>query len=151
MANTYTSLHYHIVFSTKNPERWITTDVRNASGPILAASPEQNKMNPLQVGGIEDHVHLLLGAPPSIAASQDRAVDQGRLVGLDSRDVSHIDGFRVAGRVRRVYGEQVECAVGDRVHSRTSESITAPKLSRRNIVSCCKRHEIEFDERYVWG
>jgi hypothetical protein len=24
MANTYTSLHYHIVFSTKNRERWLS-------------------------------------------------------------------------------------------------------------------------------
>ena len=24
MANTYTSLHYHIVFSTKNRQRWLT-------------------------------------------------------------------------------------------------------------------------------
>jgi len=24
MANTYTSLHFHTIFSTKNNERWIT-------------------------------------------------------------------------------------------------------------------------------
>jgi putative transposase len=27
MANTYTSLHYHVVFSTKNRESWITPNI----------------------------------------------------------------------------------------------------------------------------
>ena len=27
MANTYTSLHYHIIFSTKNREPWLVTDI----------------------------------------------------------------------------------------------------------------------------
>ena len=27
MANTYTALNYHIVFSTKNREPWLTTEI----------------------------------------------------------------------------------------------------------------------------
>jgi hypothetical protein len=27
MANTYTSLHYHIIFSTKNREPWLVRDI----------------------------------------------------------------------------------------------------------------------------
>jgi REP element-mobilizing transposase RayT len=30
MANTYTSLHYHIIFSTKNREPWLVTDIGTA-------------------------------------------------------------------------------------------------------------------------
>ena len=42
MANTCTSLHYHIVFSTKNRERWIRMGVRGiAFEPVLAASPNR--------------------------------------------------------------------------------------------------------------
>ena len=29
MANTFTSLHVHVIFSTKNRERWLTPDVED--------------------------------------------------------------------------------------------------------------------------
>ena len=70
MANTYTSLHYHIVFSTKNRERWITPDVEERIWAYLGGIAKENKMHPIQIGGIEDHVHVLLGAPASMAPSK---------------------------------------------------------------------------------
>src|SRR5579859_5478868 len=70
MANTYTSLHYHIVFSTKNRERWIGPDIEERVWAYLGGILKENKMKPLQIGGIEDHVHLLLGAPATLAPSK---------------------------------------------------------------------------------
>ena len=32
MANTYASLHYHVIFSTKNREPWLTERCATASG-----------------------------------------------------------------------------------------------------------------------
>ena len=42
MANTYTSLHYHIVFSTKNREPWITPSIVSlpAMSPSRAHRPK---------------------------------------------------------------------------------------------------------------
>ena len=36
MANTYVALHCHIVFSTKNRERWITADIEERVWTYLA-------------------------------------------------------------------------------------------------------------------
>jgi len=70
MANTYTSLHYHIIFSTKNRELWMKPDVEQRIWAYLGGIAKQNKMKPLQIGGIEDHVHVLLGAPPVLAPAK---------------------------------------------------------------------------------
>ena len=70
MANTYTSLHYHLVFSTKNRERWIAPDVEARIWAYLGGIASENKMHPIQIGGIEDHVHVLLGAPATLAPSK---------------------------------------------------------------------------------
>ena len=56
MANTNTSLHYHLTFSTKNREPWIAPTIE---GRVWA-----------YIGGIEDHTHALVLAPPTIAPSQ---------------------------------------------------------------------------------
>ena len=41
MANTYTSLHYHIVFSTKNRERWIEPSVEERVWAYLGGIAKQ--------------------------------------------------------------------------------------------------------------
>ena len=61
MPSTYLSLHYHLVFSTKNREpnihaNWIVPLHDYLGGTIrgLGGFPEG-------VGGVADHVHLLVG------------------------------------------------------------------------------------------
>jgi putative transposase len=36
----------------------------------LGGIAKQNKMKPLQIGGIDDHVHVLLGAPAVLAPAK---------------------------------------------------------------------------------
>ena len=73
MANTYTSLHYHFTFSTKNRRPWIAPAIEQDVGAYLGGILRKNKLKPLKIGGIEDHVHLLLGAPPTVAARRKSA------------------------------------------------------------------------------
>ena len=77
MANTYSALHYHVVFSTKHRERWITPDIESRIWSYLGGIARDNDMKALCVGGIEDHVHLLLGAPPTIAPAKAAQLIKG--------------------------------------------------------------------------
>ena len=70
MANTYTSLHYHTIFSTKNREPWIRRETEQRVWSFLGGIARENDLKPLSIGGIDNHVHLLLGIPPSIAISK---------------------------------------------------------------------------------
>jgi REP element-mobilizing transposase RayT len=70
MANTYTSLHYHIVFSTKNREPFLETPIRLRLFPYLAGIAKDHGVRAIEIGGIEDHVHLLLAIPPSAPVSR---------------------------------------------------------------------------------
>jgi REP element-mobilizing transposase RayT len=70
VANTYTSLHYHVIFSTKNRERWIAPDIEGRMWAYLGGIARQNDFQPLCIGGVEDHVHLLLALPPVVAVSE---------------------------------------------------------------------------------
>jgi hypothetical protein len=50
MANTYTSLHYHIVFSTENRELWIKPELEDRVwtylGGILGFSDQRERIGP---------------------------------------------------------------------------------------------------------
>ena len=70
MANTYSSLFYHFVFSTKNREPVISLEVENRVWAYIGGIARKHKLTALQVGGIEDHIHALVLSPPKYAPSQ---------------------------------------------------------------------------------
>ena len=54
MSNTYTSLYYHIVFSTKNREPWLTEAIRERTWPYLGGIARDNGMTATAIGGIAE-------------------------------------------------------------------------------------------------
>jgi REP element-mobilizing transposase RayT len=61
MANTYLSLHYHLVFSTKNREPWIDGSWRPRLHEYLGGTLQGLGGFPEGIGGVDDHVHILVG------------------------------------------------------------------------------------------
>lgn len=61
MPSPHLSLHYHLVFSTKHREPWINTGFRTELHEYLGGIVRGLEGIPLAVGGVTDHVHLLVG------------------------------------------------------------------------------------------
>jgi len=61
MPSTYTCLHYHLVFSTKDHIRYIHADWRPRLHAYIGGIVKNLNGTPLAVGGIEDHGHILMG------------------------------------------------------------------------------------------
>jgi len=60
MPSTYLSLHYHLVFSTKHREPWIEASWRTRFHEYLGGTVHGLGGVPLIIGGVSDHVHLLV-------------------------------------------------------------------------------------------
>jgi REP element-mobilizing transposase RayT len=68
MAHTYTSILYHLVFSTKgrvfaindSPKLWA----------YIAGVSKNLHYNPYAIGGTTNHVHALLGVPPTVSPAE---------------------------------------------------------------------------------
>jgi putative transposase len=61
MSSTYLSLHYHLVFSTKNRQPLIASGWRDELHDYLGGTIRGLGGFPEGVGGVADHVHLLVG------------------------------------------------------------------------------------------
>ncbi len=61
MASTYLSLHYHLVFSTKNREPAISPEWRPRLHEYLGGTLRGLGGFPEGIGGVADHVHILTG------------------------------------------------------------------------------------------
>ncbi len=60
MPSSYTCLHYHLVFSTKDRVPAITPEVEPRLWEYLGGIVRGLKGIPIQIGGVADHVHLLV-------------------------------------------------------------------------------------------
>ena len=61
MGSTFTSLHFHIVFSTKERREWIAEPWRDRLFEYLGGTVKGLDGVIQGVGGVADHVHLLVG------------------------------------------------------------------------------------------
>jgi len=70
MADTYSSLFYHFVFSTKHRQNFIRQEIENRVWSYLGGISRKHRMTALQIGGIENHIHALIMSPPTLAPSK---------------------------------------------------------------------------------
>ena len=67
MANTYTQIVYHVVFSTKGRDPAILPARRDDLYAYLWGVHKKLHCHLYRIGGVEDHVHLLFSLPPTLA------------------------------------------------------------------------------------
>jgi REP element-mobilizing transposase RayT len=67
---SYISSYFHCVFSTKERRRLITPELRKGLWPFLGGIARQNQMKAIEIGGVEDHIHILLSLPSAMAISK---------------------------------------------------------------------------------
>ena len=70
MANTYTQILYHIVFSTKNRVRAISPERREDLYRCLWGIHRNLKCHLYRIDGVADHVHILTSIHPSLALAK---------------------------------------------------------------------------------
>ena len=69
MGHTFSRHFYHIVFSTKDRERWLTDAMRPRLFEYMAGIARRTGATVRGIGGSEDHVHLLVELPPDSRVS----------------------------------------------------------------------------------
>ena len=150
MANTYTCLFYHIVFSTKNRDAWIAQEYEERIWNYLGGIAKENDALTIRIGGVSDHVHLVVRTPPTIAPSElVKAIKGGssRWIHETFPKLSAFawqDGFGAFTVSKSKVPEVVEYIAGQRDHHRT-------RTFQEEYRALLQKHETEFDERYVWG
>jgi putative transposase len=107
-------------------------------------------MKPLGIGGADDHVHLLLGAPATLAPAEMARLVKGGSSAWIHETFPRMKGFRWQDG----YGV---CAVSVSQMSAVIEYIKAQREHHRarsfqeEYRELLKRHGVEWDERYAWG
>jgi REP element-mobilizing transposase RayT len=69
MANTYTQVHLHIVFAVQNRLSLINKSWQNRLYQYIIGIIQNHGHKVLSIGGMPDHIHILLGLRPTQSLS----------------------------------------------------------------------------------
>lgn len=150
MANTYTSRNYHIVFSTKNREPWLTEPIRQRLWPFVGGIGRKNQMAALEIGGAADHAHILVSIPPTVPISKAVQLMKGGSSHWLKTEFPALAGFawQDGYGAFTVSESQVETL---RTYIRNQAEHHRKKTFADEYRALLERHNVEFDERYWLG
>jgi REP element-mobilizing transposase RayT len=150
MANTYTALFYHVVFSTKNRAPMIRRDIEERVWEYVGGIARHYNMTAVQVGGIEDHLHVLVMAPATLSPSEIAKrikSDSSKWIHEEFPDL-HGFGWQDGYGAFTVSKANVPSVVGyiqnQRAHHRT-------KTFQEEYLDFLKKAGVDYDEQYLWG
>ena len=150
MAHTYTSQLLHCVFSTKNRLPSIEPSWRPRLHAYLGGIARENDMTAVMVGGVADHVHILLRLPSTIALSKAMQLIKGGSSVWVHETFPHLQGFAW----QEGYGA---FSIGISQFDATVAYIANQEEHHRAVSfqeeyrAFLKRHGIEDEERFIWG
>ena len=70
MSHSFTNSLFHCIFSTKNRKPVITDDLQSKLWPYMGGIARDNRMTAIAIGGVEDHAHILLAIPSTMAIAK---------------------------------------------------------------------------------
>jgi REP element-mobilizing transposase RayT len=150
MAGTYTNLLYHIVFSTKNRTPLITVSVEEELHSYIGGIIRGIEGICLEISGMPDHIHILAKLPPKIAISnalRDIKANSSKWM-CESKTEPTKFGWQDGYSAFTVSKSQVD-------HVRKYIREQKLHLQRADFQSELRallgRHEIDYDEAYIWG
>jgi putative transposase len=150
MAQTLTRLLLHVVFSTKNRQPFITPEISTELHKYLAGIARNHDSPALAVGGVADHLHLLISLSKNIACA-DLLMHLKR----DSSKWIKTKGPEFAAFAwQEGYGaftigeSQIEAL---RRYIATQEAHHRGRSFQDEFRDLLAKYGVEYDESLVWG
>ena len=149
MGRTYTNLDYHVVFATKRRYPWISPRIEARVWEYLGGIAKNSRIHPYQIGGIDDHLHLALGIPPTLEVSKAVQMFKGgssKWIGQtfpEMRGFAWQDGYGAFSVSKSILPSVIDYIVDQREHHRHK---TFQEEFREMLV----KHGIPFNEQYLW-
>ena len=149
MPQSFTCLHFHMIFSTKHHQALITDDLRSRLYEYIGGILRERASKLLAAGDVSDHIHLLISLSKQVTVSDAlrdiKSISSGWVhktfpdrnqfawqTGYGAFAVSYSD----LDDVKRYIANQEE-------HHRA-------KSFKEEFIEFLKKHDIRYDERYLW-
>jgi putative transposase len=147
MSRAYTNLLTHLVFGTKYRQPLITPDIKPELHAYLGGLVRELGGKAYAIGGIEDHVHLLVSLPPKVSISDAIKFIKANSTGwvkskFCASNYAWQGGYGAFSVGKKAVPNVVRYIQNQEEHHRKIDFQT-------EFEAMLKRAEVEFDE-YLW-
>jgi len=150
MSSTLTNLLYHIVFSTKNRTEIITKTYQEELYKYIGSIIRENRGILLAIGGTRNHIHFFMKNSASISISHTLKEIKGNSSKWVN-DNKYINGkfnwqigyaaFSVSQSKMRIVEKYIN----------NQEEHHKNKLFKDELIELLEKHQINYDEKYLWN
>jgi REP element-mobilizing transposase RayT len=146
MPHTYAQNVVHIVFSTKGRRKTISKDFQARLWAYAAGICKKLDVFVHKIGGIEDHVHLLIQIPPALALA--KAV---LAIKSNSSRWANEEGHKLAWQ-QGYAAFSVSASIIPAVvrYIQNQEAQHRKMTFDQELLALLKKHGIEYDSKYVF-
>jgi len=147
---SYTSLSYHIVFSTKGRKPFLSEDLMPRIVSYVGGIIRQLKGRLLEGGGADDHVHLAAVAHPTVAVADLVGKVKANSTGWIHKTFADLKGF---GWQDGYAGFSVSPSVLPKVteYIRGQGDHHRKMTFQEELIALLRKHGVEYDEGYIWA
>jgi REP-associated tyrosine transposase len=146
--HSFISLLVHCVWSTKNREPVLSSELRDRLWQYIGGIARENKMKALAIGGAADHVHILISLPATLSVAKALQL----LKGNSSKWIHETFPKLHAFEWQQGYGafsigisgidDTVAYIRNQTEHHRT-------RSFREEFIAMLRRHGFDYDERML--
>ena len=147
MSHTYAQNVVHVVFSTKARHKTIDREFRSKLWAYVAGICEKLDIYVHSVGGMEDHIHLLIQIPPVLALSKAIATikaNSSRWASDEGHKFAWQEGYAA-------FSVSVSVIPAVIRYIRNQEEHHTKMDFDAEFVALLKKHGMEFDPKFVLG
>ncbi|MBT3278393.1 MAG: IS200/IS605 family transposase [Phycisphaerales bacterium] len=145
---SFSNLHLHIVYATKDRKPFLDPSTINRLGDYIGGITRTMEGTLLAANGTEDHIHLLVTIPPTLAAAElVRTIKSNSSKWIHKTfpemiDFAWQDGYSVFSVSHSAVPKVISYIESQQEHHTT---MSFQDELRRLLA----RHEIKYDERYL--
>ncbi len=127
----------------------ITPDLRERLWTFMGGIARQNKITAIEIGGVADHVHLLLALPGAMAPAKAMQLIKGG----SSKWVHETFPEQRLFAWQEKYGAfSVSPSQLDKIihYIKHQEAHHKTRSFQEEFLELLKKHNVSYDERYLW-
>lgn len=147
MSHTFTNLHFHFVFRTKDSLELITDEIKPELYAYLGGLTKELKGKPLAINGMSEHIHLLVSLPPTVSISDALKFLKANSSKWMNERFGKEFAWQIGYGAFSVSRSQVDAVVK---YIQNQEEHHQKYDSKEEFLKLLRNHEVEFDENYLW-
>ncbi|HEX4629955.1 MAG TPA: IS200/IS605 family transposase [Chthoniobacterales bacterium] len=143
--HSFSSSLHHCIFATKAREPSLTPKVRDRLWPYLGGIARENAMKALAIGGVADHVHILLSLPATMSVAKAMQLLKGNSSKWIHETFSELRSFAW----QEGYGAfsiGVSGVEETRAYIRSQEEHHRNRTYREEVIMFLQRHGLRFED-----